>query len=327
MKFVACPLVVSTQKLELPPYTLLSELVTKVNMSTPKTILITGASGLVGESLCPALMARGHSVRTLARSDRGDYQWDVAAGQLDPHVLDGVDAVIHLAGESVAQRWTDAVKARILDSRVDSTRLLVDSILAQDKRPTYIAASGISYYGIDSERLLDETSGSGKGFLAEVTRQWEGAAQSLTELGVRTVFLRTGIVLSARGGALAKMLTPFKLGVGGRIGHGQQLMSWISLPDLVSAYVFAVENVSVRGAVNAVAPEPVTNSKFTKTLGKVLARPTVFSLPSGLVKMLFGEMGRETVLSNLGVLPNSLNELGFEWQQAELETALKQTLS
>lgn len=327
MKFVACPLVVLPLKLELPPYTLLSELVTKANMTTLKTILITGASGLVGESLCATLRARGYSVRTLSRSGRGDYQWDVAAGQLDPHVLDGVDAVIHLAGESVAQRWTDAVKARILDSRADSTRLLVDSILAQDKRPTYIAASGISYYGIDSERLLDETSGSGKGFLAEVTRQWEGAAQSLTEAGVRTVFLRTGIVLSAKGGALAKMLTPFKFGVGGRIGDGQQKMSWISLPDLVSAYVFAVENVSVRSAVNAVAPEPVTNSKFTKTLGKVLGRPTVFPLPTGIVKMLFGEMGRETVLSNLGVLPNSLNELGFEWQQAELETALKQTLS
>ena len=224
-------------------------------------------------------------MRTLSRSGRGDYQWDVAAGQLDPHVLDGVDAVIHLAGESVAQRWTDAAKARILDSRVDSTRLLVDLILAQEKRPAYIAASGISYYGIYSERLLDESSVSGKGFLAEVTRQWEGAAQALTEAGVRTVFLRTGIVLSAKGGALAKMLTPFKLGVGGRIGDGQQKMSWISLPDLVSAYVFAVENVSVRGAVNAVAQEPVTNSSFTKTLGKVLGRPTVFHLPTGLVKM------------------------------------------
>ena len=139
--------------------------------------------------------------------------------------------------------------------------------------------------------------------------------------------MRTGIVLSGHGGALAKMLPFFKSGLGGRIGHGQQLMSWISLPDLVSAYVFAVENESLPGAVNAVAPEPVTNSKFTKTLGKVLGRPTIFPLPSGLVKILFGEMGRETVLSNLGVFPNSLNELGFEWQQAELETALRQTLS
>ena len=296
-------------------------------MTTSKTILITGASGLVGESLCVALKTRGHSVRTLSRSGHGDHQWDVTAGQLDSRALDGIDIVIHLAGESVAQRWTDSVKARILDSRVDSTRLLVDSILAQEKRPAYIAASGISYYGIDSERLVDEYSGSGKGFLAEVTRQWEGAAQALTEADVRTVFLRTGIVLSAKGGALAKMLTPFKLGVGGRIGDGQQKMSWISLPDLVSVYVFAVENVSVSGAVNAVAPEPVTNSMFTKTLGKVLGRPTVFPLPTGLVKILFGEMGKETVLSDLGVLPKSLSKFGFEWQQPELISALKQTLS
>jgi uncharacterized protein (TIGR01777 family) len=299
----------------------------KANMSTPKTILITGASGLVGQPLCAALKASGHSVRTLSRGDRGDHHWDVAAGQLDPRALDGVDAVIHLAGESVAQSWTDAAKARILDSRVESTRLLVDLILAQEKRPAYIAASGISYYGIDCERPVDESSDSGKGFLAEVTRQWEGAAQVLAEAEVRTVFLRTGIVLSSKGGALAKMLTPFNLGLGGRIGDGQQKMSWISLPDLVSAYVFAVENVAVQGAVNAVAPEPVTNSTFTKTLGKVLGRPTVLPLPAGLVKILFGEMGKETVLSDLGVLPKSLTELGFEWQQADLETALKQTLS
>ena len=296
-------------------------------MSIPKTILITGASGLVGQSLCVALTTRGHGGRTLSRSDRGHYQWDVAAGQLDPRALDSVDIVIHLAGESIAQRWTDSAKARILDSRVESTRLLVDLILAQEKRPVYIAASGISYYGINRERIVDESSVSGKGFLAEVTCQWEGAAQSLTEAGVRTVFLRTGIVLSAKGGALAKMLTPFKFGVGGRIGHGLQKMSWISLPDLVLAYVFAVENVSVQGVVNAVAPEPVTNGVFTKTLGKILGRPTVFPLPASLIKMLFGEMGKETILSNLGVLPNALTELGFEWQQAELETALEQALT
>jgi hypothetical protein len=293
----------------------------------PKTILITGASGLVGQPLCAALNARGHTVRTLSRSDHGDFQWDVAAGELDPAALNGVDAVIHLAGESVAQRWTDEAKARILNSRVESTRLLVDAILKQTNRPPFISASGISYYGIDRERLVDESSQTGKGFLAEVTRQWESAAQPLTDARVRTAFLRTSIVLSAKGGALAKMLTPFKMGVGGRIGDGQQKMSWISLPDLVRAYIFAVENESVQGPINAVAPKPVTNLVFTKTLGKVLGRPTIFPLPAAVVKALFGEMGKETVLSDLGVLPKRLSELGFEWQQPELEQALIETLS
>ena len=295
--------------------------------SQQKTILITGATGLIGQPLCAALKTRGHTVRTLSRSERGDFQWDVAAGQLDPTALEGVDAVIHLAGESVAQRWTEEAKSRILQSRVQSTQLLVQAILKQDTHPAFISASGISYYGIDRERLVDESSQTGKGFLAEVTRQWESAAQALADAGVRTAFLRTGIVLSTKGGALAKMLTPFKMGVGGRIGDGQQKMSWISLPDLVGAYVFAVENESVRGPINAVAPEPVTNQVFTKTLGKVLGRPTIFPLPAAVVKTLFGEMGKETVLSDLGVLPKRLTELGFEWKQSELKQALSETIS
>jgi len=298
-----------------------------MNSPQPLTILVTGATGLVGQPLCAALKARGHTVRTLSRSDRGDFKWDVAAGLLDAAAMEGVDAVIHLAGESVAQRWTDAAKERILKSRVESTRLLVDAILKQEKRPAFISASGISYYGIVRAMPVDESSERGEGFLAEVTRQWEGAAQPLADAGVRTAFLRTGIVLSAKGGALAKMLTPFKMGVGGRIGDGQQKMSWISLPDLVQAYVFAVENESVQGGINAVAPKPVTNFVFTKTLGKVLGRPTIFPLPATVVKALFGEMGKETVLSDLGVLPARLTELGFEWQQPELEQALTNTLS
>lgn len=295
-------------------------------MKSSKTILITGASGLVGQPLCSALKARGHTVRTLSRSKSGDFQWDVTEGRLDPSAVQGVDVVIHLAGESVAQRWSDDAKARILSSRVDSTKLLAEAILQQEKRPAFISASGISFYGIDREELVDESSVTGQGFLAEVTRQWEGAAQPLIDAGVRTAFLRTGIVLSTKGGALAKMLTPFKMGVGGRIGDGLQKMSWISLPDLVAAYVFAVENEMVRGAVNAVAPKPVTNLVFTKTLGKVLSRPTIFPLPASVVKTLFGEMGKETVLSDLGVLPKMLSDLGFEWQQPELESALSETI-
>ena len=291
------------------------------------TILISGASGLIGRPLCGALKARGHSVRTLSRGEQGDVQWDVAAGQLDPAALEGVDAVIHLAGEPVVQRWTSEAQQRILQSRVQSTGLLVGAILQQAKRPAFLSASGISYYGVDQQSLVDESSPLGEGFLAEVTRQWEGAAQPLIDAGVRAAFLRTGIVLSVQGGALAKMLPPFKLGLGGRIGNGAQQMSWISLPDLVQAYVFSVENEAVTGAINAVAPEPVTNAVFTKTLGKVLGRPTIFTVPATLVKALFGEMGKETVLSNLGVLPKRLSELGFQWQYPELEQTLVAALS
>lgn len=291
-------------------------------MTEHKTILVTGASGLIGQPLCVALVAGGHTVRTLSRSAQGDYQWDVVAGQLDPAAIEGVDVVIHLAGETVVQRWNKESKARILNSRVDSTRLLVDEILKQETPPAFISASGISFYGCEREALVDESAVTGGGFLAEVTRQWESAAYPLIDAGVRTVFLRTGIVLSAQGGALAKMLTPFKLGVGGRIGSGQQQMSWISLPDLVSAYVLAVENPSATGAINAVAPSPVSNLEFTKTLGQVLGRPTVFPVPACAIKMLFGEMGKETVLSDLGVLPARLTELGFQWQTPALEQTL-----
>ena len=292
-------------------------------MSQPKTILVTGASGLIGTPLCAALRSHGHTVRTLSRSARGDFQWDVAAGTMDAGAVDGVDVIIHLAGESIAQRWTKSAKERILESRVDSTRLLVNAALEQSEKPAYIAASGIAYYGIDREEPVDESSAIGQGFLAGVTRQWEGAARPLEAAGARCVFMRTGIVLSGKGGALAKMLTPFKLGVGGRIGDGQQQMSWISLEDLVQAYVYAVEHEALGGPVNAVAPEPVSNAVFTKTLGKVLRRPTIFPLPTSIVKALFGDMGEETVLSNLAVKPAQLTEHGFLWQHPNLIKAFQ----
>jgi uncharacterized protein (TIGR01777 family) len=295
-------------------------------MKQAKTILISGASGLIGTPLCSVLRARGHTVRTLSRSDRGDYCWDVAAGEMDAAAVDGVDAIIHLAGESVAQRWTKPARERILNSRVRSTQLLVDAALKQAQKPAYIAASGISYYGIDRKSPVDESSETGDGFLAEVTRQWEGAAQPLEAAGARCAFMRTGIVLSAKGGALAKMLTPFKLGVGGRIGNGEQKMSWISLEDLVEAYAFAVENELVRGPVNAVAPVAVSNASFTKTLGKVLGRPTIFPLPASVIQALFGDMGNETVLSDLDVKPMQLAKWGFKWRHADLEKALQASI-
>lgn len=291
---------------------------------------MTGSSGLIGNALLKYLTKEGYSVSLLKRSkvlEANEFFWDPSRGEIDKLALKGIDVVVHLAGEPIAQRWSSSAKKRIVNSRVNGTRLLAETIAQSQALPSLICASGINYYGDQPEGVVDESSPPGLGFLAEVCRQWESATNPAIEAGVRVVFMRTGIVLSGYGGALAKMLPFFKAGLGGRIGDGQQLMSWISLSDLVKAYIFVLEDDAASGALNAVAPEPVTNSKFTKTLGKVLGRPTVFPLPASLVKMIFGEMGKETVLSNLGVLPKSLIDHGFEWQHAELETALKQTLS
>lgn len=291
---------------------------------------MTGSSGLIGNALLKYLTKEGYSVSLLKRSkvlEANEFFWDPSRGEIDKLALKGIDVVVHLAGEPIAQRWSSSAKKRIVNSRVNGTRLLAETIAQSQALPSLICASGINYYGDQPEGVVDESSPPGLGFLAEVCRQWESATNPAIEAGVRVVFMRTGIVLSGYGGALAKMLPFFKAGLGGRIGDGQQLMSWISLSDLVKAYIFVLEDDAASGALNAVAPEPVTNSKFTKTLGKVLGRPTVFPLPASLVKMIFGEMGKETVLSNLGVLPKSLIDHGFEWQHAELETALKQILS
>lgn len=294
-------------------------------MNATQTILISGASGLIGSALCDALRERGHTVRKLSRSP-GNVRWDLEKGELDADALDGVDAVVHLAGEPIAQRWTSAAKKRILDSRIKGTRLLAEAIAERETPPSFICASGANFYGYAPEETVDENSPSGDGFLAEVCREWEASTQPAINAGARTVFMRTGIVLSSEGGALAKMLPPFKMGVGGRIGDGKQRMSWISLPDLVQAYVFAVENDSAQAAINAVAPESVSNQDFTKTLGQVIGRPTIFPLPAAVVTTLFGEMGKETVLGDLGVKPARLKELGFEWAHPDLEAALRGVL-
>lgn len=291
-------------------------------MNATQTILVSGASGLIGSALCALLRERGHQVRTLSRSS-GDVGWDPERDRLDAGALDGIDAVVHLAGEPIAQRWSDEAKRRILESRVKGTGLLAKAIAACGRPPVFICASGVNYYGYAPGLAVDENSSSGDGFLAEVCREWEAAARPATAAGARTVLMRTGIVLSAKGGALAKMLTPFKMGVGGRIGDGRQMMSWISLPDLVQAYVFVLEDESVSGAINAVAPEPVRNADFTKKLGQALGRPTIFPLPAAVVRTLFGEMGKETVLADLAVRPARLKELGFGWAQPDLATALR----
>lgn len=288
-------------------------------MNTSKTVLVSGGTGLVGRALCRELSRRGHSARLLSRS-RGDVSWDIAAGTLDSGAMDGVDVVVHLAGEPVVQRWMRAAKARILSSRVDSARLLVDTILQQTQCPDFICASGINFYGYQCGSGVTEASPLGDGFLAEVCRQWEGAAQPLVDAGVRTVFARLGLVLSAKGGALPRMLLPFRLGVGGRIGSGEQYMSWVSLPDVVGSLLMAIEDRSIEGPLNVVSPEPVHNVDFVKTLGEVLKRPTLCPLPEVAVKAFFGAMGMETLCSDVGVVPQRLIDLDYQWEYPDLRT-------
>lgn len=294
-------------------------------MIEKKTILVTGASGLVGRTLCPELEARGHRVRRLARG-KGAGCWDPASGYLDRTVLEGVETVIHLAGENVAQRWTASVRREIRDSRVQGTDVLVRSLLEREARPGVIMASGINYYGYAEADAKDEQSALGSGFLASVCREWEAAAAPWAVAGGRLVMVRTGIVLSAKGGALAKMLPPFKLGLGGPIGNGRQQMSWISIGDLVSVYVRAVEDSALAGAVNAVAPKSVSGAVFARELGAALGRPAVLPTPALVLRLAFGEMAKEVVLSDLNIRPRVLEMLGFKWAQPEIGDALRAVL-
>ena len=295
-------------------------------MKQHQTVLVSGASGLIGRALVSGLTQHGHTVRTLSRQ-HGDVVWNPDTGELAPDALDGIDCVVHLAGEPIAQRWTASAKQRILESRVSGTTLLPNAILKSPTRPAFICASGINIYGSVRSDELAEDSSDGDGFLAEVCRAWENAALPLSEAGVRTVLVRTGIVLSRHGGALSKMLPPFKAGVGGIIGTGQQRMSWVSLEDITAIYLRVIEDIGVNGEINAVAPEPVTNSVFTKTLGRTLHRPTVFPLPGAVVRVLFGQMGTETILADLGVYPKRLQDIGFEWQHPTLDMALTSALN
>ena len=293
--------------------------------ATAQVVLLTGAGGLVGTQLHRMLSERGHQVRTLSRRS-GDYLWDVDRGELDPKALDGVDCIVHLAGEPIAQRWTDAAQERILNSRVDGTRLLAELAVKQASPPAMVMASGANYYGYHQTPPIDEQALPGAGFLARVCIDWEAAAQPLRASGGRVVMMRTGLVLSRHGGALAKLLTPFKLGLGGRIGSGEQRMSWVGLQDLCAMYCRAVEDSQLVGPVNAVAPEPVTNQRFTETLGAVLGRPTVFPLPASVVRALFGEMGQETLLADQVLSPEVLKQIGFQWKTPNLEKALRVAL-
>ena len=294
-------------------------------------ILVSGASGLIGSALTPCLEAAGHRVTRLvrgrARPGWGEVAWEPEAGRLPLPALEGVDAVVHLAGEGIAGRWTADKKRRIYDSRVHGTQIVCEALRQVVKPPkTFVCASAIGYYGNRGERLLLEESRAGEDFLARVCVDWEAAAAPAAERGIRVVSLRLGMVLSSTGGALGQMLPPFRLGFGGVLGGGAQYMSWIALDDVVGAISHVLTTESLRGAVNLVAPEAVSNRDFTKTLGRVLRRPTAFAVPAFAARLLFGEMADALLLASTRVEPGKLNASDYTFRYPELEVALRHVL-
>jgi uncharacterized protein (TIGR01777 family) len=294
-------------------------------------ILVSGASGLIGSALVARLAEGGDRVTRLVRSRKqvgdGAFYWDPAQGEIDERALDGVDAVAHLSGETVAGRWTGDKKRRIRESRLGSTRLLSEAIARAQPRPsTLISASAVGFYGDRGDEQLTEQSEPGSGFLADVVRDWEAATRAAADAGVRVVNVRSGIVLSSDGGALATMLLPFRLGVGGRLGSGRQWMSWIALDDEIDLIRDALTNDELSGPVNATAPNPVTNREFTSTLGHVLRRPTVLRTPAPLLRLLVGEFAEQGLLAGQRASPARALASGFHFTHAELEGALRHLL-
>lgn len=293
-------------------------------------ILVSGATGLVGSALAKQATSEGHQISALTRSPRAttDIGWDPASGRLEAGSLEGFDAVVHLAGESIASgRWSAAVKKKIHQSRVQGTELLAKTLASLDhKPPVFVSASAIGYYGDRGAEELTETSTSGGLFLSEVCRDWEAATAPAEQAGIRVVHARFGVILSPDGGALSKMLTPFKLGGGGNIGNGRQYWSWIALDDTVRAILHAIHHGELEKAVNVVSPNPVSNAEFTKVLGKVLRRPTVLPMPAFAAKLALGEMADELLLASARVLPTRLQQTAFSFEYPELEGALRHLL-
>lgn len=293
-------------------------------------ILINGASGLIGSALQVSFKEKGYELLLASRNpakDEKHVQWDADTGFSDDDLerLEGLDAAIHLAGESISGlRWTEEKKKAIRDSRVFGTRTMIEAFDKLKKRPkVFISGSAVGFYGDRGSDEMTESSAAGKTFLSEVCKEWEAESRRAEDLGIRTVLLRTGIVLSKDGGALGTMLTPFKLGVGGVIGDGDQWMSWVSLVDVVEIINFALENENLRGAINVTSPNPVTNEVFTKTLGNVLYRPTFLPLPEFAVHMVFGEMGDALLLDSMRVIPKRLTDAGYKFKYPELRPALE----
>jgi len=294
-------------------------------------VAVTGSHGLIGSALVPRLTTAGHHVVRVVRgaTGSGEIGWDPAAGRLEPADLEGVDAVIHLAGVGIADgRWSDARKARIVASRVEGTELLARTLAGMDRKPSVLlSASAIGYYGDRGTEELTEESPPGTGFLADVCRRWEDATSAAGDAGVRVVHLRTGIVLSTGGGALKKQLPLFRLGIGGRLGGGSQYTSWIAVEDEVGAIEFALTAESLRGAANLTAPHPVTNAQFTATLGRVLRRPTFLAVPAfALRAVMGGELADEMLLAGQRVLPRALERAGYDFTRPDLEGALRALL-
>lgn len=295
-------------------------------------ILITGSSGLVGSALASFLTSGGHEVTSVVRrkpcAGKNEIRWDGVDWVEDVVHFEGYDAAVHLAGESIAAgRWTPARKAKILDSRVNSTQLLADTLSRLSRPPKVLmCASAVGFYGDRGSEVLTEESKAGEGFLAEVCSEWERAAHPAHEKGIRVVHGRFGVILSAAGGALSKMLTPFRMGVGGVVGSGRQYMSWIAIDDVVGAIHHAIVTESLSGAVNVTAPAPVTNDQFTKSLGRVLGRPVVIPMPAFAARLAFGEMADELLLASQRAEPRKLIDSGYQFRFAELEAALRHVL-
>ncbi len=290
-------------------------------------IAIAGASGLVGSALIPELESDGHEIVRLVRNTpkAGEIEWHPNQDEINPATIDGFEAIINLAGESIAEgRWTDEKKKRIRDSRVNGTHLISEAIAKLTTKPrVFLCASATGIYGDRGDETLDEQSESGGGFLAGVCREWEKATEPASNAGVRVVTLRFGPILARAGGMLEKMLTPFKMGLGGKIGSGKQYISWVGIEDVTAATKLALNDESIRGPLNIVSPTPVTNERFTRALGEALSRPTVMSMPAFAARLAFGEMADEMLLVSQRVVPKRLNTAGFKFQNPDLEGAIR----
>lgn len=296
-------------------------------------VLVSGSGGLIGSALTRALAAWSHTVMRLVRistsRDSTRVRWDPERQTIDRAGLEGFDAVVHLAGEPILGRWTAAKKRRIKDSRVLGTRLIADALATLARRPgVLVCASAAGYYGDRGDEILTEESSAGRGFLADVCREWEWAADPARQAGIRVVHIRTGLVLARAGGLLKTLLLPFRLGLGGPIGRGRNWWSWIALDDLVAVYRFAIAHEGLSGAVNGAAPHPVTNAEFSRLLGAVLRRPALVPVPPVALRVVFGrEAADDAMLSGARLQPTRLQAEGFRFQYPELEAALRHELA